>query len=102
LLSRVPSMPITINRSLLEVDDRGFTTDESIKSRVLIMQLEYFTSKWSEYARWFYYKPWERYELLSLGLIVAALIMIIVRGRKGIRRVRKSVEGRAPENFRGL
>ena len=46
--------------------------------------MEYLISKWTEYARWFYYKPWERSELTSLSLIVAALLMVIVRERQKI------------------
>ena len=49
------------------------------------MVTDYFITRWTEYARWFYYKPWESSELISLGLIVASLLMVIVRSRQNIR-----------------
>ena len=49
------------------------------------MVIEYFITRWTEYAGWFYYKPWECSELVSLGLIVASLLMVIVRSRQNIR-----------------
>lgn len=49
------------------------------------MVTDYFITRWTEYAGWFYYKPWEHSELVSLGLIVASLLMVIVRSRQNIR-----------------
>ena len=53
------------------------------------MVIEYFITRWTEYAGWFYYKPWERSELISLGFIVASLLMVIVRSRQNIRHARE-------------
>ena len=55
-----------------------------------IMVMRCFVTLWTEYVQWFYYKPWERSELISLSLIVTSLLMVIVRERQKIRHSRQS------------
>ena len=53
------------------------------------MVTDYSLTRWTEYAQWFYYKPWECSELVSLGFIVASLLMVIVRSRQNIRHAQE-------------
>lgn len=60
------------------------------------------TSALSDWVRWLYYKPWEWFELLSVGLIVLALLLIFVSKRQDAKRLRKSMQNRQLPHFRGL
>ncbi|MHC4168076.1 MAG: hypothetical protein ACYSWQ_14055 [Planctomycetota bacterium] len=56
----------------------------------------------NDWARWLYYRPWERFELLALALIVSALLLTIVSKRQHARRLRESRQSGPPRDFRGL
>jgi len=66
------------------------------------MGTERFIARLTEYVRWLYYKPWEWFELVSLGLIVGSLLVLIVRSRQNLRRTRASEPSGSLRNFRGL
>jgi hypothetical protein len=66
------------------------------------MSIDYLTSRWTEYARWFFGRSWERSELILLALIVASLALVIVKSRQNIRRARKSQPSESAQHFRGL
>jgi len=67
-----------------------------------IMGMQDFISRWAEYARWFYHKPWEWSELLVVGLVAASLLVAIVRSRQNVKRIRKSDASGSVGNFRDL
>ena len=68
----------------------------------MVVENEHFVNRLIEYVRAFYYEPWEWFELLSLGLIVASLFVVIVRSRENLRRSRATEPSAPLRDFRGL
>ncbi|MFH1717703.1 MAG: hypothetical protein ABIF19_10155 [Planctomycetota bacterium] len=60
------------------------------------MTVEGLTNEITEYARWLYYRQWERWELLTIAIIALALLLLVGNARRKARANIRRLRERSP------
>ena len=60
------------------------------------MTVEGLINRLTEFCSWLYYRPWERWELLTIAIVAVAGLLLVVRAKLKAWNLKKRIREHSP------